>query len=55
VAFALSGYWSSALSPSSAVLVLVSALMATAFLVWRWGLVGLEREKLLARLLVSQV
>jgi O-antigen/teichoic acid export membrane protein len=34
---------------------LIGTLSATAFLVWRWGLVGLEREKLLARRLVSQV
>jgi O-antigen/teichoic acid export membrane protein len=34
---------------------LIGTLTATAILVWRWGLVGLEREKLLARRLVSQV
>jgi O-antigen/teichoic acid export membrane protein len=33
---------------------LVGTLAATVILVWRWGLVGLEREKLLARRLVSQ-
>lgn len=48
VVFALSGYWSNAQSPLSTVLVLVSALMATAFLVWHYGLVRPEREKLIA-------
>jgi hypothetical protein len=34
---------------------LAGTLAATALLVWRWGLVGSEREKLLARRFAPQM
>jgi O-antigen/teichoic acid export membrane protein len=42
------------LSRTTAILACIATLMVTGFLVWRWGLVGTERERLLALRLVPQ-
>src|SRR5271167_223631 len=47
-------YWGSNMSRAADAIAVLAAVLATVYLVWNWGLVGSEREKLLTGRLVAQ-